>query len=86
MHVGDPAVGEDAVRPVGFVGGAGPVAHALHVEGFVDVFEEPEAHDAVVCAFVFEERGAAEWGGAVEGRVYARGVEDLVDAGEGGRD
>jgi hypothetical protein len=43
------------------------------------VFEEGEAHDAVVCAFVFQERGVAEGGGAVECAVCAGGVEDFVD-------
>lgn len=56
------------------------MADALHVECFVNVFEEREAHDAVVCTLVFCEGGAAELGGLVVGAVDAGGVEDLVDA------
>jgi hypothetical protein len=44
------------------------------------VFEERETYDAIVCALVFGEGGAAEDGVLVEGAVYAGWVEDLVDA------
>lgn len=68
------------MRPVLFCFGRVAVADALHVESFVDVFEEGKADDAVVCAFVFFEGGGAEGGCAAEGAVYSRWVEDLVYA------
>ena len=56
------------------------MADALHVKCFVDVFEEGKAHNAVICALVFCESGAAELGGLVVGAVDAGGVEYFVDA------
>jgi hypothetical protein len=54
------------------------VRDALHVECFVNVFEEGEADDAVVCAFVEGEGGGTESGRLRVGGVDAGGVEDLI--------
>lgn len=66
--------------PGGFLFGRVAVANALHVEGFVNVFEEREPDDAVICAFVFCEGGEAEGSGLVVSGVYAGGVKNFVDA------
>lgn len=49
---GHEAVGEYGVGPGFFCLGGVAVGDALEVESFVDVFEEGEADDAVVCGFV----------------------------------
>lgn len=46
------------------------------------MLKEWKAHNAVVCAFVFCERGAAQLGLLVVGAVNSRRIEDFVDAGK----
>jgi hypothetical protein len=53
---------------------------ALLVEGLVDLFEELEAHNAIICAFVGVEDGGAGGGGGGVEVVDAFRVEDFVDA------
>ena len=61
----DPAVRQDVVRPLLLGFGRVAVLDALQVEGFVDVFEEVDAHDTVVGALVFSEGLRPESGVAV---------------------
>lgn len=67
------------MRPVLLFGWRIAVTNTLQVKRLVDVFEEGEAHDAVVRALVFEKRGCAKLGGARVCAVCSRGVEDFVD-------
>jgi hypothetical protein len=69
----------DAVWPVDLFSGRVAVAYALHVKCFIDVLEEWEPHNAVVCTLVFKQCGAAKLGRTGECAVNTGRVEDLVD-------
>jgi hypothetical protein len=81
FNVDNVAVGQDVVWPAGFCHGVVAVADALGVEGLINMFEESDAHDAVVGVTVLYYRGDAEGGGLGEGAVYAVGIEEFVYAG-----
>jgi hypothetical protein len=65
--------------PVDLFSGRIAVAYALHVQCFINVLEEWEPHNTVVCALVFKQRGAAKLGRTGECAVNPGRVEDLVD-------
>lgn len=75
----DPAIRQNVVWPLLLSFARVAVPDALKVEGLVDMFEEVDAYDTVICAFVLGEGLGAEDGIAVVCYFGARWVEDLVD-------
>lgn len=76
----DPAVGQNVVWPLLLGLARVTVPDALKVKGLVDMFEEIDAYDAVVCALILGEGLGAKNRIAVVCYFGPCWVEDLVDA------